>query len=237
MKRPFYFASITGTILLTVALLTGCTSSSAPGEAPGDDTAPDSTPTEESPQNEEPQQSDEDLEGILGKASDIDSMKFDIVMTNTGMEPMTYEVWLKDNKMKTKTTSQGQTVINIVDQDAQTMYMYMPDQNTAFQTSYEETDLSPIDEIETVLQYDPVTTGTETIDGKSCMVIEYTMQDTSSTAWIWTDYGLPIKVVYSTPESTTTIEYKNIDFTDIPDSEFQLPEGVQIMDYPTQAEE
>ena len=231
MKRQLYFASITGGILLTVALLTGCTSPPAPAEAPG------ATPTEDSPQNEDPQQSDESLDDILGKASDIESMKFDILMTNTGMEPMTTEVWLKDKKMKTKTTSQGQTIINIVDQDAQTMYMYMPDQNTAFQTSYEETDLSPVDEIETVLQYDPVTTGTETVDGKSCMVIEYTMQDTSSKAWIWTDYGLPIKVVYSTPDSTTTIEYKNIEFIDIPDSEFQLPEGVQIMDYPAVPQE
>jgi len=33
-----------------------------------------------------------------------------------------------------------------------------------------------------------------------------------------------------TAEGKTTIEYKNIEFVDIPDSMFELPEGVQITD-------
>jgi outer membrane lipoprotein-sorting protein len=83
-------------------------------------------------------------------------------------------------------------------------------------------------------QYHPQTTGTETIDGKLCLVVEYTVQGLSTKAWIWQEYGFPLKVVTETAQGTTMVEYKNIDFSGIPDSEFQLPPGVQIMDMPAQ---
>ena len=148
---------------------------------------------------------------------------------------MTTTVWLKDPKMKMKTTSEGQTIITILDQEAQTMYTYMPDQNMAFMMTYDQAQSSPMDDTQNINQYNPQNVGTETIDGKVCMVVEYAVQDVSITTWIWKEYGFPIKVVSVTAQGTTTIEYKNIDFTNIPDSEFQLPAGVQIMDLPSQS--
>ena len=136
--------------------------------------------------------------------------------------------------MKTQTTAEGQTVINILDHDAQTMYMYMPEQNTAFKMSYDPSQTSPMEETQDMDQYNPQTIGTEVVDGKECLVVEYTVEDSSITSWIWKEYGFPIKVVSATSEGTITIEYRNIEFTDIPDSEFELPDGVQIMDFPTQ---
>ena len=42
-----------------------------------------------------------------------------------------------------------------------------------------------------------------------------------------------MKVEVTTAQGTMTVEYKNIDFSNIPDSEFELPPGVQIMEMPT----
>jgi outer membrane lipoprotein-sorting protein len=50
--------------------------------------------------------------------------------------------------------------------------------------------------------------------------------------WIWEQYGFPIRVEMTTTEGTVIVEYKNIEFTDIPDIMFELPEGVEIMEIP-----
>jgi hypothetical protein len=243
LKRLSYFASIICAIVLSIALFTGCTPSASPTEQPAADTTPDSAQTEEPSQADtsspatEPeaaQPSGETLDNILGLTSSIESVKFDMVVTSTEISSMTTTVWLKGQKMKTKTTSEGQTIINIMDQEAQTMYTYMPDQNMAFMITYDQAQASPIDDTQAINQYNPQNVGTETIDGKVCMIVEYAVQDVSITTWIWKEYGFPIKVVSVTAQGTTTIEYKNIDFTNIPDSEFQLPAGVQIMDLPSQ---
>ena len=240
MKRSLYFASTVCAIVLSIALLAGCATS----EKPPATSTPSSPQTEESSQATTPspatepettQSSGETLDDILSLASSIESVKFDMVVTSTEISSMTTEVWLKDPKMKMKTTSEEQTIITILDQEAQTMYTYMPDQNMAFMITYDQAQASPIDDTQNINQYNPQNAGTETIDGKVCMVVEYAVQDVSITTWIWKEYGFPIKVVSVTDQGTTTIEYKDIDFTNIPDSEFQLPDGVQIMDLPSQS--
>ena len=153
-------------------------------------------------------------------------------MTSPGMATMTTKVWLKGQNMKSETTMEGQTVVNIINHETQTMYMYIPEQNMAFKVTYEQAQGSPVEEALAISQYHPRNLGTETIDGKVCMVVEYTVQDVNTKMWIWEEHGFPIKVVTVTDQGTTTIEYKNIQFTSIPDSEFQLPLGVEIMDLP-----
>lgn len=239
MKRSLYFVSTVCAIVLSIALLAGCATSEKPPatSTPSSPQTEESTTTPSSPQAAEPeaaQPSGETLADILNRTSGIESVKFDMVMTSPETSSVTTKVWLKDQKTKMETTSEGQTIINIIDQEAQTMYMYMPDQNMAFMITYDQTQTSPIDETQAINQYNPQNVGTETIDGKVCMVVEYTVQDVSTTMWIWKEYGFPIKVVSVTAQGTTTIEYKNVEFTNIPDSEFQLPAGVQITDLPTQ---
>jgi outer membrane lipoprotein-sorting protein len=90
---------------------------------------------------------------------------------------------------------------------------------------------SPIQAVSSILDYSPLVSGTETIDGKVCKVITY--DDTgagSMKMWIWEEKGLPLKMeMTSSNGDKTTIDYTNIDFSDIPDSIFELPEGVQII--------
>jgi len=134
--------------------------------------------------------------------------------------------------MRMETTQQGQTAIMLMDFDAQTMYMYMPDQNIAMRVNFAQATKSATEEAQSIQNYNPTVVGTETIDGKVCLVVEYTVEGTATKAWIWQEHGFPIRVEVTTTEGKHTVEYKNIEFVDIPDNMFELPPGVQIIQQP-----
>jgi outer membrane lipoprotein-sorting protein len=69
--------------------------------------------------------------------------------------------------------------------------------------------------------------GTETIDGKVCTVVQCSVDGQTMKMWLWKDHEIPIRVEVTTDQGLTVMEYKNIQFVDIPDSMFTLPERVQ----------
>ncbi|OGO02462.1 MAG: hypothetical protein A2Y59_06505 [Chloroflexi bacterium RBG_13_52_14] len=109
--------------------------------------------------------------------------------------------------------------------------MYMPDQNMAYKMDYNNVPESAVEETEGILDYNYEILGTETVDGKSCMVVQWTVEGITSKTWVWKDKGFPIKMETTTSEGKTTVEYKNIQFVNISDSEFELPPGVQIISF------
>ena len=133
--------------------------------------------------------------------------------------------------MRTEATVEGEATVMLMDLDAQTMYMYMPSQGMAFKLTFEEPE-SAVEEAQSILGYNPVIIGTETLDGKVCLVVEYTVEGSTAKMWIWKDQGFPIRAEITTTEGTIIMEYANIEFVDIPDSMFELPEGVQIQEIP-----
>lgn len=173
------------------------------------------------------------LTDLLAKGQNIGSVKYDMVVTAPGQDTMTTKVWLKGQNMKFESDIEGQTSITIVNEDEQVMYMYMPDQNMAYKMSFNNVPESAVEETEGILDYDYEILGTETVDGKSCLVVQWTVEGMTSKMWVWKDKGFPIKVETTTSEGKTTIEYKNIQFVNISDNEFQLPAGVEIIEFPT----
>jgi outer membrane lipoprotein-sorting protein len=176
-----------------------------------------------------------ELAGIIGKASVIDSLKYDMIVTGASMPTTTTKVWLKQKagKMKTETSVQGRLAIAIIDRNEGAMYNYMPAQNLAYKMDISQAPESPVTGMENLEGYDPTIIGSEVVDGKDCLVVEATYEGVKTKSWIWKEHGFPVKVVTTTPQGEMTIEYKNIDFGDIPDSEFELPAGVQIVEIPT----
>ncbi len=177
------------------------------------------------------------LTEILGKAKGITSFKYDMVATSPEGEVMTTKIWWEGKKMRMEGTFEGKRMVYLVDVDEQLAYMYFPAENTAMKIglgkAQETAGESPTEQSESIVKYNPVTLGTETLDGKSCLVIEYTTETDDVKMWVWTKYGLPIKTESTTDEGTSVIELKNIDFGDISDSMFELPAGVQIMQIPS----
>jgi len=193
-------------------------------------TAPTTTaPTTTPPVTTQPEES---LEDILGGISGIDSIRYDTVVIPPEGGEFTTRVWVKGSKMRTESTVEGETVIMILDQDSETMYMYMPEQNMAMKIAFDTSQVedSVVDEAEGITAHNPVIIGTETLDGKVCLVIEYSDENISTKSWIWKEKGLPVQMVMTTPQGNSTIKYQNYDFSTIDDSVFTIPEGVEIID-------
>jgi hypothetical protein len=171
------------------------------------------------------------LSNILGLGAGITSVKYDMSMTTPGTGTIQMTVYDKNNKkFREEMTTQGITTIILIDSDAGVMYMYMPDLKTGTKTTL-STSMVPVginEDPNTILQYNPQITGTETIDGKSCTVMTWTTGTDTMKEWIWTDKGFPVKMEMTTSQGTSTIEYKNIDFSNIPDSKFEVPSDIVI---------
>ncbi len=159
-------------------------------------------------------------------------MKYDIVITSPGSDTQTTKVWVKGKKMrKEETTTWGQTITLLdMDWDARTMYMHYPEKwkDMVWKVTYVPAK-SAMDEAQSILDYNTTIIGHETLDGEVCLIVKYTVEGLPSKMWIWEQYGFPIRVEMTTAEGKTIIEYKNIEFGDIPDSTFELPKGVRIM--------
>ncbi len=170
------------------------------------------------------------LSDILGKWSSTNSVKYDMIMTIPGSPSITAKIWQKNKKMREDITAQGMTMTMLFDMDAGVMYTIMPPPlNTAMKSTFNTSDM-PEGGVDTgdIMDYNPNIVGTETIDGKSCTVIAYEYAGSSMKYWIWTEKGFPVKMEITSAGSKTTIEYKNIDFSNIADSIFELPAGVTI---------
>jgi len=167
----------------------------------------------------------------LAQAATLVSVKYDGVVTAPGQPTLTQKVWLKKSKMRMEFTAEGQTMVYLIDSDAKTMYMYIPAQNMAMKMDFSQAPGAATENLD-LEGYNPVLIGTETLDGKVCLVVEYTVQGVKTKAWIWKDKGFPIRMETATTQGTMVMEFKNIEFVDIPDSIFELPAGVQIVQMP-----
>ena len=172
------------------------------------------------------------LNEILGLSASIGSIKYDMLVSGTGIPAMTTKMWIKKNKMRMEITQQGMNTVTLIDSDAKTMIAYMPAQNLAMKMPFDQNQVpaSPADQAKTITSSNARVTSTETFDGKVCTVVEYTSGQQYYKAWVWQDKGIAIRLEATISGTGKIIsEYKNIDFSDIPDSMFQLPAGVKIM--------
>ena len=103
----------------------------------------------------------------------------------------------------------------------------------AYQMDFEQAVELPLADAQSIPDYEYQIIGTEILDGKECLVVEYTVpaEQTTVKMWRWKEYGLPIRAEMTTSAGTTMAEYRNLDFGDIPDNMFELPAGVQMMEF------
>jgi outer membrane lipoprotein-sorting protein len=172
------------------------------------------------------------LADILGLGAGINSVYYETVTTAPDSSTFTIQVWMKGNKVRTETEAIGgqPSAISIVDFDAGVQFLYMPDLNIAYRMVYNQEAVTSLTETQSITDYDYTELGTETVDGKVCLVVEYRAGGNTVKTWIWKEHGFPIRTETTTAQGTTVVEFKNIDFSNIPDSMFLIPQGVQIID-------
>ena len=83
---------------------------------------------------------------------------------------------------------------------------------------------------------DPKVVGTETVEGKASVVVEYVPGQISGVqgqirgkAWIWKEHPLLVRIETTIGERTASVEFKNIEFADIPDSVFEPREALRSL--------
>jgi outer membrane lipoprotein-sorting protein len=182
---------------------------------------------------------DQTLKALMDKSLGISSMKYDVVISNGIMNSKAYQ---KKSKSRMETKMMGMNMVLITDKDKQIMFTYLVDQNKATKTDLNQAiPAANQADIQDLWDYNLVAKGAEAVDGKTCTVAEY-KKDTPQgnlygKIWLWQEYGLPLRMDTTmngtgkgSLNMTVSIEFKNYEFVDIPDSQFELPTGVEMVD-------
>ena len=176
----------------------------------------------------------QDLVEVLARAEKIDSLKYNVEIIDN-YQTSVIRFWQNKEKIRMEMSAQEQEVVFLTDQE--TSYMFFPVQNRAtkidLDQSQEVIDGSIKEQSLALLEYNPVVLGSEKVDNKDCLIVQYSINDYQAKMWIWKEYGLPIKTEISTEQGLIKNQVKDIEFVDIPDNVFQLPPGVEIMEMPS----
>lgn len=196
-------------LVIGIVLTSGCTQTSEETHVPGDAQTTTST---------------ESFDEIMNRANTISSVKYDQVMTMPGLPTITVKTWIKGDLIRTEMNTAGMKAINIMGHGG-VVYTYMPDQNMAMKIDAGDAPVSAVGELGSLQGTNPKIIGTETLDGKKCQIIEIP----DGKMWVWEEYGFPVLIELTLPEGKITTEYRNIEFVDIPDSMFELPQDVILL--------
>ncbi|MGE5417297.1 MAG: hypothetical protein ACM3UZ_11235 [Acidobacteriota bacterium] len=170
-----------------------------------------------------------------GKSSSLKGVYYEMVMKAKGMNTTT-KMWQQGKKMRTETEFAGMKVAMIVNPDKNLFVSYMPSlgsatvldanskkamtQNTADQWTTQGSNVYKI-------------TGSETLDGVSCKVMEGKPAGMDNVkVWIAEDTGMPIKFAATVYGDPMTMEFKNYKFGPQPAAMFELPAGVKVTEMP-----
>jgi outer membrane lipoprotein-sorting protein len=219
MKNRFIYLLVCIIILLAV-VLPSC----------GGDKSPTTKPTTTTPPTTSAR-SDINLAEILGKNDDITSVKYNMTITVPGSPVISGMVYQKDQMMRYEVTVQDIETVMLFNLADSIMYIYIPSQNLAMKQTLDPSDepQGNVGNSADILKLNPVITGNDIIDGKDCVIINYSEPITGNVKmWVWKDKGFPLKMEITALAGLTTIAFSDFEFPSIPDSMFQLPDGVLI---------
>ena len=161
----------------------------------------------------------------------------DIKITTSGSNPTVSngKEYKKGSKTRYDMTVKSYQSTTIIDQDAKVMYSIFDIQGVkqARKISLDNPaaqNASPADNFQKFAAGAKVT-GTDTVDGKPATIIEIPSTSGGPTKiWIWVEHSVPLKLEVSANSGTVDWEFLNYHFDSQPDSLFELPAGVKVVD-------
>ncbi len=235
-------------ILLSVLLLlfTSCG-----GTPPAEEEAPAPPDTEEQVEEEQaeepgaeeeaaPPETEERAEAIFPRAVDFEGLRYDFEMVVEGEDMIVSgRTWLTENKRKDVISWEGMEITTIADYEAKIHYHINPFMgNTVFVSSldeeYEGEDemvLAPHEFTGEEWAATSTFIGHERLGGVNCEVWVMEDEGYEVTMWIHPELNMPIRIESRGADGEFMyFEYTNVEIGKIPDAEFELPEGLEIMD-------
>jgi len=209
-KEIFFLASI---LLCLLVMISGCTQQS---------------------------ENKESIQTILQKVNNIGDVYYELIgETSTKSGNLTYnssytmKIWQKMPYMKIETIVSNDTVqVMIVRPDGNYIYdnqtqkyIKIPPTENITREKFLEEQSNEILESQTLTNL-----GSDTIDGKSVTIIEYSYNTTGITVspklWIWNEKGIPLRIEMKSTVMTVSFnlikQYKNFVFEEIPYSTFNV---------------
>ncbi|MDD4875761.1 MAG: hypothetical protein PHQ86_01310 [Dehalococcoidales bacterium] len=202
-----------------------------------------------------------DIDEEFSRGGLSDTYKYTIISSMASGESHSAKIWVKDDKYKVETTSifqneEEEATAFIVKEGYS--YMYNPQENSAmkmpgegmagmylafnvfftgYYTEY-SSESKVLAEMCAACALNPQClsweiTGHDTISGYDCTIFEMTGTEVNNVKiWIAIDLGYVLKYEVVLPTGINTIEFKDVEVDiDIPDSVFDLPAGMEIMEY------
>ena len=154
--------------------------------------------------------------------------------TTQGRNVSNGKVSLKDELFRMETTAQGQTAVILHNREG--TFTVMPSEGMAMKTALHPGQ-GPVRGASNYAQYlrerQAERIGAETVDGYACDIYRFTDPEAGGTvtAWVWKEKMFPIRFEIEGTDGKMLVELSNIQLgANIPDADFQLPAGVQVMD-------
>ena len=154
--------------------------------------------------------------------------------TTQGRNVTNGKVSLKDELFRMETTAEGQTAVILHNREG--TFTVMPSEGMAMKTALHPGQ-GPIRGAGNYAQYlkerQAERIGAETVGGYACDIYRFTDPEAGGTvtAWVWKEKMFPIRLEIEGTKGKMLIELSNIQLAaNIPDSAFELPAGIQVMD-------
>ncbi len=174
-----------------------------------------------------------ELKKALAKTEEIESLRYTI-KTQSSNEAVVTKFWHKENKVRMEVSGQRGTSLYLMDFEAQTGYLHVVGSGVATEIDLsragEITDGAIKKEARNIMNYDPTIIRRDVLEEKECLVISYEKNDREVVAWIWEEYGLPVKKEMIFDGWSIISVVSEIEFVDLSDAIFTLPSAIEIID-------
>jgi outer membrane lipoprotein-sorting protein len=195
------------------------------GSACSGDNGPTTFPTS-------PTSNPDNLPTVLSRTADLNSVTYDVITALPNHSQTTSRVWLIKDQVKIESEIDGETKTAFIDYQAETYHVFTEGDRYAIKYAFDldALGLSLLDKTLNISNYNATTTGSETLEGKECLVVEYNQDNTPVKTWLWKETGFPLRSEITQAGGTTVVEYKNVSF-DLPDtSAVSLPANMMVID-------
>lgn len=220
--------------LLVFTVFSGC---SKPAPAVPAEPAPADAPAAPS---EPPASEVTDKDGILSlMAESPDVMKnglsYDYVMT-VADQVITSRFSFKGDNIRMEGLDPSNPSLMIT--KGKELFIINPQEKTGFKMTTElDSDANPSGEIKPEENMDKDSLqviGKEDVDGEPCYIVmtKNLEDDSDMKLWLHQKYGIMMKMESQTSEGTLLMEVKNLKVGNIPDSDFEIPADIEIMEMP-----
>jgi hypothetical protein len=170
---------------------------------------------------------------LISRARALGDYTYDMKMDASGMT-MSGKVFVKGAKMRQEMSVGPMSTVMLVDTSTKVAYTLMPDQKRAMKVDMAQVQgggTSPGDQV-TGMPADAKLVGSDTVDGKSATVYEYSKDGTATKIWIWTEKALPLKAEIDVSGTKGTMSFSNYQFTTLDAGLFEIPSGYAVMEMP-----